>query len=1227
METLYAFRSNLVVAASAGTGKTHALVGVVVHLVLGASELGGAGPRDPIDPSRIVATTFSRKAAAEIRARVVDALERLAAGDEKAPYLGDLAAARARAGLEAWSARAIAERSRRALDRIGRAQIGTLHGFASTIARRYALELGLSPSLTLEEEDETRARVVGAIERVIGERFEAHDETLRALVRACGGVDRLVEQIARVLGRLEEDGRGAGQLDIANDDAAIVERRVGRFVDLARALTGEAKLGPPARAVVTAFDSSDALAQRDALVELLVQRRGKTSDAATALFDARDELPGATHPARARTLTRLYQSRAALGRQLAGARTLLVACEQEILSDARRASSLGFSDVLRAGRDVLRDHPSAAAELGSELDVLLVDEFQDTSRLQRDLVQLVWERDPSARTPGASAKLADVRPNGLFIVGDRKQSIYAFRGADVGVFAALCVGLAGAPARTALGIPQGATWEPETPLADFVSLRHNRRSATEVLDFANAFSARRLQPKVAPPELYEIAYAPEVEDLLPPPERAPVTTRVPRTTWLRVAIEGDRRDASRRIDEAYAIAERVQRLVAEEGGATRWRDCAVLAESNAMLDAVAFALAQAGIPYVVAGSGFHAAREVRDLLALLAVVVRTDDALSLLTVLRGPWAGVHDDTLLALTDPNAGLADPSAWDRGARRSRVRPEDRESLARVRDVVERLRAHADALGAGAILREAVRAFDLEEVLVQLPRGAQRVANVRKLLDRADRSMTPRGFLDAMRAAADREARETEGATFADDDDAVRLLTVHASKGLAFPIVFVPQVGESGRSSDRGVLVVEARGDEPARLALKASPDEADEPVEPPSYERAVAVERRRERAERARLAYVAITRAERALYLVGDRRVPRSGASETYAATNAAILAAIADDDRARDLAALSVEQVIPVAPRRVATLDAARPSPAPLAPLVPTWRVLPIATTALQDFDHCARRFQLAHLLDLPEKDLPRFAVAAADEGRTVEGLALAPRGGPRDPRAEGTLAHRLLEHVDADAFGRADAADALDVVLDRERIARGDSLRATVSGRVARFMGGAYAERVRRDRAELSRERPFVVQVENGDGREIAVRGTIDLLVAWPDGRVDVLDYKLARGPSPEPYALQLSVYALAVREMLPSASSIRAGIVFLGGDPSEPTWLALDAPDALRARVTALAVALADARASDRFARVDVARCRALGCGYGSLCHSAAADSSNPSSNIEENPARATTT
>src|SRR5262249_23283349 len=143
------------------------LVGVLIHALLGASELGGRRPAPPVDPARIVATTFSRKAAAEIRARLVVELERLAARDPGAKYRADLDAACARAGVSPWLDNEVAARASRALEGIARAQIGTIHGFASTIARAYALEAGTSPSYEIAGEDETRARTEEAIVRVL----------------------------------------------------------------------------------------------------------------------------------------------------------------------------------------------------------------------------------------------------------------------------------------------------------------------------------------------------------------------------------------------------------------------------------------------------------------------------------------------------------------------------------------------------------------------------------------------------------------------------------------------------------------------------------------------------------------------------------------------------------------------------------------------------------------------------------------------------------------------------------------------------------------------------------------------------------------------------------------------------------------------------------------------------------------------------------------------------
>jgi ATP-dependent helicase/nuclease subunit A len=213
--SVYAFPRNLVLAASAGTGKTHRLVGIAVHLVMGACQAPGGGLREPVDPGRLVATTFSRKAAAEIRARLIGELERLAERDPRAAYRQDLGAARAVAGLAPWSDAELRSRARRALSAIGRAQIGTLHGFAASLVRAHALELGASPSFELVDESTARARAEEAIARVVEARAE--EEEIGWLVASAGGVTRLMEQLLGLVARVSEQGTGASELALGGD--------------------------------------------------------------------------------------------------------------------------------------------------------------------------------------------------------------------------------------------------------------------------------------------------------------------------------------------------------------------------------------------------------------------------------------------------------------------------------------------------------------------------------------------------------------------------------------------------------------------------------------------------------------------------------------------------------------------------------------------------------------------------------------------------------------------------------------------------------------------------------------------------------------------------------------------------------------------------------------------------------------------------------------------------
>lgn len=1157
MSLVFSLSRNTVLAASAGTGKTFHLTGALVHLLVGASEL--CTDDQPLDVSRIVGTTFSRKAAGEIRERVVVHLERLASAPATSPYKESLELAAERKG-RSLDLRLLSKHARKALATIDRANITTLHALAHRIAARHTIELGRDGELTLTSEEEATRLTREAIERASSAFADARPADIEGLLSLCKGADRLFDAVARALSQLEEMGMPASALAIASSDAAAIEATAREVMEAIRPLASEPAFADAARAAGSAWDRKDLAALRTALrIVFGARKSAKASDAARAFWALRETLPGSTNAERADVLVAMFEARHDSARTARALAELIVACERETDDAFRSARAMSFGGVLRAARDVMLHHPDVAAEWGKEVDALLVDEFQDTSRLQRDLLLLLWQRDPSARKAGAMPRVSDLRPRGLLIVGDRKQSIYAFRGADVGVFTELCVGLAGEPARDMLRVPSHLVAVPLHPTADFHALRDNHRSKPELIAFANAFARARL--RATSTAIDEIEFSEEAESLRVPPTNDDDAYGSPRAVWLRPA--GDRRKTDR-VEDARVVAETVLELV-RAGTATQWRDFAVLAHSNEMLDAAAYALARASVPYVVAGRGFYQAQEVRDLCSMLTALARPRDRRALLEVLRGPWTGASDRTLLGLTRPHQGVpSELERWGRDERSALIDEVEWPAIDHLRRVLLRLRASLHRMGPGAALRAAVVELRLEETLLLLPRGEQRVANVRKFLAIADGERDARALLRRL-DWADEAAREAEAAVFSDDDDAVRLLTIHASKGLDFKVVLVPEVGsDGGRATTLPCMLTPSRDGRDATLTTKML-DREGRAHPPPSYSAAMAEDRRRSLAERHRLLYVAVTRAAEHMVFIGDGK---------GAASLAHTLNELANDPSLR-VVQRTFEPAVPApkAPPLVRRVDL---SPAP--ELVPTARSLPIATTALRDFEACPRRFEWIHSRGVVESAAP------------VEG-----GGGARE---EGAVVHRVLERIDEARFGDPSAREAVAALVRREAHWLDPARRDALTDRATSFLTSAYAKRIAG--AEIIRELPFVIEV--GDDPVVALRGTIDLVVK-SGGAVDVIDYKSHGKDGPATHAVQLDVYTLAAHALFPGAK-VRAGIVALDGDKVEPRFRASVDEASLNERLAAMGGALARAQAVGRFVRVPIERCRALRCGFVSLCH-----------------------
>jgi ATP-dependent helicase/nuclease subunit A len=1108
---------SVITVAGAGTGKTHALVERYLWALLG---LDGAEPRGP---DRLLAITFTDKAAHEMRAR----LERRLGDVRFAPERETAIVERAQARGRVLENRAL-ENLRRSLSG---APIYTFHAWCAKLLRDHALAAGLDPAfVVLEPDDEQRllaetaeACVIDALQGGGGASLVA-ELVARVQLHGFGERKGLVECLVDLHGTLAERGLDASALPLA-PASADVESALGNVAACAAAL----------RPLVAGQGSARIIAVEEhcaALASIHMDPRIDDPEAALSrTFRAlRDHVGGNWGgPKVAGERRALVAAVDVLGAALVddmtkdlapAVRSLLAELDVRQRREKHARGFLAFGDLLRGARDLLRGSASVRARVSERFARVFVDEYQDTSPVQEEILALInGAGNATAQPEGAPAR--------LFVVGDPKQSIYGFRGADARIFTRAL---------------EGAARE---------ELTQSRRSTVPVVALANL---------VATHALARGAFGVERTQLVPLTSSrggaGPAGEH-----WLVGPRPGDAPPLTLHELESLVVARRLRELI---DGGCRPDDVAILVRRGKAAVPLARALGRAGVPaLVVGGDGFFVRPEVADVIAALTLATDPTDELAVLTVLRSPLICAPDDAVLALYEAlpqRRGLTWPGVVEHVA--GVVLRSTHEAFAGLLDrvcafdavlatVTKRL--HHEPLGRAvdALLDDGqyAAACAIE------PDGALRLRNLdklRHLATRGGRSGRGESALVAvarLASALDDPPSEPQAPSAAappeggSERGVVRIMTIHQAKGLEFPVVVLADAGSGlkGESDDVAFdaglgLAVTARG---RPIAACAQPSSRGARAFAPTAIQGVRRRLRdRNEGELARLLYVALTRARDRLFVVGSPRRQGPGS-----------LLGILEIVRAADTAALDAllprveveASLVGLAPGLASAAHAnisgrddgeggERPRPAAYACCDQ-----PLRAGGLAPFSARAPAPALELLAPVNEApQRPRMRVRASELGGRLEAqtaMGFMEREAPElddeerlPPRAAGRLAHALVALVATE--GRSALADPalLDARLRRAARACGAvDVPAELVARCARTLGGPVRRLVDAGFA-LSFEESLWLELD-----DVVIEGKADL-VARTDERTVVVELKLtaerARG---ERAQLQVAAYAAAL--------------------------------------------------------------------------------------------------
>ena len=1076
----------LLLAAGAGSGKTGVLVERFVRDALGDPAVGGS---EPIAVDEILAITFTRAAAAEMRGRIRDQFNQ-----RDRPDLATQVEA-------AW--------------------LLTIDAFCARVLRNDAVLAGVDPSFQILDDDVAGLALQHqAWDEAVGEMF-ADPERRERLVGLLAATDEdgLRDSMIALYKRLRSAGHAEPRMpepreaDVDSCRARVLELAELTLPELAAATQGETVIAMHAKVAdcIEQLRGDSPLPAADVIDGWQINKRANVLKVP----------PASDYRAAISALTGEIANEALRERVLL-LRDLLAAFGEAYSTVKRTSGLLDYADLEIGVRDLLIEHEPVAAYYRNKFQRVMIDEFQDTNALQLQIFEALGV-------------------DNLFMVGDELQSIYGFRDADVEVFRARS--------------------ERHATVGEREILSVNFRSTREILAFINAGfgpmhgeTYQALMPATGEGIVeIETPASPDqvVTELL-------ITDHGWRASEELPAGFKDRLPGGIKDDvaaEALMIAQRIRELLDSED--CEPADVAILLRQGGAIAGLVAALRRAGVP-AVAGAvrGWWDQPEVADLVAYLRLLANREDEEALYSVLSSPLVGVSPDTLALLgyerRDGDGGLdaalQRALASDASGPAADIDQEQRALLQQCNQLLASERQAAAWEGPGRLLERVIAESGFDSLVARGPDGSVALLRVRRLIRIAHQfearaSSGLRAFVDEIALRSESNERVSDGPP-GSASGAVQVMTMHGSKGLQFPVVFLADLGRQPGSQGLSVMI------DGERIGVRLRDDSA---ASAHLFDFAELEQERqgREMAEFRRLLHVAMTRAERRLILSGIANLKGDwfkGKGQSIGRTPIVWLAGMLLDpalysgpdgcpeevsDAIVELSAggwkaplrVRLNQAGPGSQLDLDLIDSEPRSgaagalagePTVVAPEggFAASPALTLSYSSLATYKSCGYRWYLKNVLRLPDRDRPSGA-------------------GGGEARVRGQVAHALLERADLGeaAGGPTDeqirvAAAAHDLDPDAKMIER-------LRGYVEAILASPLRERLERAQREISFTLPLVADSPSAP----MLTGIIDALDVTAGMPALVVDYK-TDGVRPADdleqkvganYAVQRALYALAV--------------------------------------------------------------------------------------------------